>query len=95
MKFKVELHWSESDIAWSEYIYLPVVCLNQVALSGDKDQKTFLLSRSLQYNSALRLKFILPYWIESRVKWVIDPFAWNFIFQYKIPAISMEMSVTG
>ena len=44
----VELHWSKSDI------YLPVVCLHWVAMSSDKDQREFSLSRSLQYNSTLR-----------------------------------------
>ena len=55
----VELYWSESesDIAWNEYIDFSVVCLHWVAMSYDKDQREFLLSRSLQYNSTLKWKF--------------------------------------
>ena len=48
------LEESESDIAWYGYIDLPVVCLHWVALSSDKDQREFSLSRSLKYNSTLK-----------------------------------------
>ena len=56
----VVLYWSErereSDIAWNGYIDLLVVCLHWVAMSSDKDQREFSLSRSLQYNSTLRIQ---------------------------------------
>ena len=50
----VELYWSEIDIAWNGYTDFSVVCLHWVALTSDKDQREFSLSRSLQYNSALK-----------------------------------------
>ena len=46
---KVELYWSESDIAWTGRMYLPV----WVALTSDKDKREFSLSRSLQYKSQI------------------------------------------
>ena len=53
----VELYWSqresESDIAWNGYIDFSVVCLHWVAMSSDKDQREFSLSRSLQYKATL------------------------------------------
>ena len=61
----MELYWSEreseSDIAWNGNIDFSVVCLHWVAMSSDNDPREFSLSlsRFLQYNSTLRLCYVM------------------------------------